>query len=121
MDWGPYAQRLRRLVRGNWRIPTAAQVGMDGIVQVHFFIRRDGGVDELEIVRESGTVPLDVAARDAIALSDRLPPPPLPADSPEERVGVTWTFFYNIDDREYRLWRREERLRERRATYGADR
>jgi outer membrane biosynthesis protein TonB len=114
VDWGPYAARLRSIVRANWRIPTAAQVGMDGIVQVHFAIRRDGGIEELALVRESGTGSLDVAANDAIALSDKLPPPPLPADGPEDQVGVTWTFFYNIDEREYRLWRREERLRGRR-------
>lgn len=114
VDWGPYASRIKRIVRENWRIPNAARVGVDGVVQVHFFIGRDGSVEELEIVGESGTVSLDVAAFDAIRLSDAFPPPPLPADSPEDRVGITWTFFYNIDEREYRLWRRERRLERRR-------
>jgi protein TonB len=113
VDWGPYAARIKRIVRSNWRIPIAAQMAIDGITQLHFCIERDGGVRDLEVVRESGTPPLDVAARDAIALSDAFPPPPLPVDIDEECVGVRWTFLYNIDDREYRQWEREERLRAR--------
>ena len=34
-------------------------------------------IEELMLTSSSGKVPLDTAARDAIRLSDRLPPPPL--------------------------------------------
>jgi outer membrane biosynthesis protein TonB len=115
VDWGPYAARIKHIVRGNWRIPIAAQAGVEGIVQLHFFIRRDGVIEELQTVSASGELPLDIAARDALALSSALPPPPLPEDLDEERVGVVWTFIYNMDDREYARWERLQRWGARRS------
>ena len=118
VDWGPYAARIKRIVRSNWRIPTIAQVGGRGGTQLHFYIACDGSIEELEQVVPSGTMPLDVAAENALALSDRLPPPPLPPEYCEERVGVNWSFFYNMSERELRLWYRERAVEQRRRVNG---
>lgn len=118
VDWGPYAARVKRIVGGNWRIPLSAQAGLEGATQVHFFIARDGSIEDLQLVHGSGKSPLDAAAEGAIQLSDRLPPPPLPEDHPEDRVGVTWIFFYNLDERERRAWYREREIERRLAAAG---
>ena len=118
VDWGPYAARIKRIVRTNWRIPTIAQVGGRGGTQLHFYIACDGSIEELEQVVPSGTLPLDVAAENALALSNKLPPPPLPPEYCEERVGVNWSFFYNMSERELRFWYRERAIEQRRQMNG---
>lgn len=118
VDWGPYAARIKRIVRTNWRIPTLAQVGGRGGTQLHFYIACDGSIEELEQVVPSGKLPLDVAAENALQLSNKLPPPPLPPEYCEERVGVTWSFFYNMSERELRLWYRERAVEQRRRMNG---
>ncbi|MEM7247955.1 MAG: TonB family protein [Acidobacteriota bacterium] len=110
VDWGPYAARIKPIVRGNWRAPVAAQMGTKGVVHCRFDIMRDGSIENLEIVSASGTGSLDVAARDAIRLSNKLPPPPLPEDHFEDSVGVNWIFFYNYSSREIDHWDRQQRL-----------
>jgi outer membrane biosynthesis protein TonB len=115
VDWGPYAARVKQIVRGNWRIPTIAQVGGKGASQLHFYIACDGSIEELELTVGSGKQPLDISAENALALSNRLPPPPLPPEYCEDRVGVTWTFFYNMDERDLRGWYRNLEIERRRA------
>ncbi len=93
-DWGPYAAEMLRRIRYHWEIPEIAQMGVPGVVQIHFFIERDGRVTGLEIQRVSSHPPLDFAARDAIL--DASPLPPLPADlTGVFHEGVTITFYYN--------------------------
>jgi protein TonB len=93
-DWGPYAKAMLAKIRRHWRIPEIAMLGVQGIVQIRFFIERDGTVTGLRITDESGKPPMDFAARDAIA--DSSPFEPLPPDlGGVEREGVTITFFYN--------------------------
>ena len=93
-DWGPYARRMLAKIRKNWRIPEIAQLGVQGVVKIRFFIERDGRVTGLRILDESGKPPMDFAARDAIADSSAFEP--LPADlTGVEREGVTITFYYN--------------------------
>jgi TonB family protein len=93
-DWGPYAAEMLRRIRYHWDIPEVAQLGVPGVVRIHFFIERDGHVTGLEIQRESGHPPLDFSARDAIL--DASPLPPLPADlAGVFHEGVTITFYYN--------------------------
>jgi TonB family protein len=93
-DWGPYAAEMLRRIRYHWSIPEVAQMGVPGVVRIHFFIERDGQVTGLEIQRESGHPPMDFAARDAIL--DASPLPPLPADlTGVFHEGVTITFYYN--------------------------
>jgi TonB family protein len=93
-DWGPYAAEMLRRIRYHWDIPEIAQLGVPGVVRIHFFIERDGRVTGLEIQRESGHPPLDFSARDAIL--DASPLPPLPADlAGVFHEGVTISFYYN--------------------------
>jgi TonB family protein len=94
-DWGPYAAEMLRRIRYHWDIPEIAQMGVQGVVRIHFFIERDGRVTGLEIQRFSGHPPLDFAARDAILNGSPLPP--LPADlGGLGHEGVTITFYYNV-------------------------
>lgn len=118
VDWGPYGARIKRIVRSNWRIPVAAQIGEKGASQLHFYIACDGSIEDLELVMPSGKQPLDISAENAIALSNRLPPPPLPPEFCEERVGVSWAFFYNMTERDLRFWERERAMQRRRAVNG---
>jgi len=100
-DWGPYAKKMLAKIRRNWRIPEIAMLGVSGVVQVRYFIERDGTVTGLRITSESGKPPMDFAARDAIAYAS--PFDPLPTDlTGVEREGVTITFYYNMSppDRE---------------------
>jgi TonB family protein len=93
-DWGPYAAEMLRRIRYHWDIPEIAQLGVPGVVRIHFFIERDGRVTGLEIQRESGRPPMDFAARDAILNASPLPP--LPDDlGGVFHEGVTITFYYN--------------------------
>ncbi len=93
-DWGPYAAEMLRRIRYHWDIPEIAQMGVPGVVRIHFFIERDGRVTGVEIQRESGRPPMDFAARDAIVNASPLPP--LPDDlGGVFHEGVTITFYYN--------------------------
>ncbi len=93
-DWGPYAAEMLRRIRYHWQIPEIAQMGVPGVVRIHFYIERNGSVTGIEIVSGSGRPPLDFAAHDAIR--DASPLPPLPADlTGVFHEGVTITFYYN--------------------------
>jgi TonB family protein len=94
-DWGPYAKKMLAKIRRHWRIPEIALLGVSGVVQVRYFIERDGSVTGLRITSESGKPPMDFAARDAIGNAS--PFDPLPTDlTGVEREGVTITFYYNM-------------------------
>jgi TonB family protein len=94
-DWGPYAKKMLAKIRRNWRIPEIALLGVSGVVQVRYYIERDGTVTGLQITSESGKPPMDFAARDAIGNAS--PFDPLPTDlTGVEREGVTITFYYNM-------------------------
>lgn len=93
-DWGPYAAEMLRRIRYHWQIPEIAQIGVAGIVRIHFVIERDGRVTGTEILWQSGHPSMDFAARDAIVNASPLPP--LPPDlTGVDREGVTITFYYN--------------------------
>ncbi len=94
-NWGPYAAEMLRRIRYHWQIPEIAQLGVQGVVRVHFTIERNGRVSSVEIQRESDHPPMDFAARDAIINASPLPP--LPDDlTGVEHEGVTITFYYNV-------------------------
>jgi len=81
-------------IRAHWRIPEIAQLGVQGVVRIRFYIERDGTMTGLAILNESGKPPMDFAARDAIG--GAAPFDPLPSDlTGVDREGVTITFFYN--------------------------
>ena len=95
-DWGPYADQLVRIVRRNWRIPMAAwwPLVMKGRSVIRFTLRKDGTVEELELLDSSGIPSFDDAALYAIKFSD--PFPPLPANFPKDKERITFRFYYNI-------------------------
>jgi TonB family protein len=94
-DWGPYAKRMLAKIRRYWRIPEIAMLGVSGVVQIRYYIERDGSVSGLQITSESGKPPMDFAARDAIVYAS--PFEPLPSDlTGVDREGVTITFYYNM-------------------------
>ncbi len=94
-DWGPYAKKMLAKIRAHWRIPEIARLGVPGVVRIRFYIERDGSINGLAILNESGKPPMDFAARDAISGAN--PFDPLPSDlTGVEREGVTITFFYNV-------------------------
>jgi TonB family protein len=94
--WGDYARRLYLVIRNSWyaRIPLAAREGIRGYVCWHFVIEKDGTVSRADLLRPSSVPPFDRAAEDAIHAAS--PVPPLPADFPEPREGVTFCFYYNM-------------------------
>jgi TonB family protein len=94
--WGDYARRLYVIIRNSWlsRIPLAAREGIRGYVCWRFVIEKDGSVSSIVMIRPSSIPPFDKAASDAIRASS--PVPPLPANFPSPREGVTFCFFYNM-------------------------
>jgi TonB family protein len=62
---------------------------LDGVVAIHFVLTRAGPVEAVEIVRPSPIPTLDEASAAALR---RAVMPPLPADFPRDREGVTFTF-----------------------------
>jgi TonB family protein len=93
-DWGPYADKMLRKIRRNWRIPEIARLGVAGVVRIRFYIEKDGTVTGQIITNESGKPPMDNAAFNAIKHSS--PFDPLPTDlTGVDREGVTITFYYN--------------------------
>ena len=99
-DWGPYAAKMLRAIRRNWRIPEIARLGVSGMCKIRFYIERDGTVTGVQIMTESGRPPMDFAARDAIRFA--APFDPLPSDlTGVDREGVTISFYYNMRPRDY--------------------
>ncbi len=99
-DWGPYAAKMLRAIRRNWRIPEIARLGVSGMCKIRFYIERDGTVTGVQILTESGKPPMDFAARDAIRMA--APFDPLPSDlTGVNREGVTISFYYNMRPDDY--------------------
>ena len=95
-EWGDYARQLYLIIKKNWydRIPIAAYYGQKGKVFIRFVIEKDGSITDLAVIWSSEISPFDRAAENAIRASNPLPP--LPANFPKEREGVTFGFFYNL-------------------------
>lgn len=101
VDWSPYATEMKALVRSHWEVPRAAQRGRKGAVELHFFITIEGAVEDVQLVRRFGPRSLVASSRAAIVAGS--PYPPLPAEA-EERAGVTWCFYYNLDEVDLGRW-----------------
>jgi TonB family protein len=96
-DFGPYMNQVVNRVRVNWYalIPEAARLGRRGRVVLIFTIAKDGGVEDLRIVANSGADPLDRSAAAAIQTSN--PFPSLPADFDSDHIVLQFTFLYNMN------------------------
>jgi TonB family protein len=97
VNFGPYLTHVIVAIRKNWysRIPPAAQppVSKQGNVVIKFAIQKDGKVNGIGYVQESGDADLDGAAYGGIEASSPLPP--LPAEFSGSHLDLRFTFKYN--------------------------
>jgi TonB family protein len=95
-DFGPYMNQVVNRVRVNWYtlIPEIARLGKKGRVVIIFTITKNGSIDDIRLVANSGTEPLDRAAMGSITASN--PFARLPAGFDGDRLVLQFTFLYNI-------------------------
>src|SRR5213593_2037516 len=95
-DFGPFMNQVVNRVRVNWYtlIPEIARLGRKGRVVILFTITKNGTIDDIRLVANSGTEPLDRAAMGAITASN--PFARLPAGFDGDRLVLQFTFLYNI-------------------------
>jgi len=97
VDFDPYLLRVYLSVQRNWYavIPEIARrLGRKGRVILQFTIRKDGSVENLQMMDGSGTGSLDLAALSSIRLSN--PFPPLPAEFPGNDILLRFGYYYNM-------------------------
>ena len=82
--YGYYVDRMLSAIRAQWLRPP---VGNDVEMIVHFVIRQDGTVEDLEIVKSSQIRSFDLAGQRAVLSASPLPP--LPRSYREPTLGVT--------------------------------
>ena len=101
-DFGRYLNAVITKVRSNWFsvMPESARLGQKGRVLVRFTIVKDGKVQDLKAVLESGNQALDRAAVAAVQTSN--PFPALPDDFKGERIVLQFPFLYNMKSDEAR-------------------
>ena len=94
-----YRAWLRELLARARRFEREQKLGnlprLDGEVRIHFVIGRDGSVSDLAIVGPGGLETLAEASSSALL---RAVLPPLPADFPRDREGVTFRFILSVDN-----------------------
>ncbi len=93
-DLGPWGSRVVAIVRANWIVPVAAQLGVKGIVAVSFQVDRSGRILNAKVISSSQTPSFDQAALNALKSSN--PFPPLPADFPRKLLPAVFRFYYNL-------------------------
>src|SRR5213594_4298278 len=95
-DFGPFMNQVVNRVRVNWYtlIPEIARLGRKGRVVIIFTIVKNGSIEDIRLVANSGTEPLDRAAMGAITASN--PFARLPAGFDGDRLVLQLTFLYNI-------------------------
>jgi TonB family protein len=93
-DLGPWGNRAVEIVRSNWIIPVAADLGMKGVVGVAFKVDRSGKLLDVHVISPSGVPSFDQAAVSALQSSSPLPP--LPPDFPRQVLPGVFRFYYNL-------------------------
>jgi TonB family protein len=94
-DLGPWANRVVAIVRSNWIIPVAAELGVKGIVGVSFKVEKSTGkIIDIQVVRSSEIPSFDQAAVNSLKSSSPLPP--LPPDFPRPLLPGVFRFYYNM-------------------------
>jgi TonB family protein len=93
-DLGPWANRVIAIVRSNWIVPVAAELGVKGVVGVSFQVERSGRIINIQVISTSGTPSFDQAAVNALKTSN--PFPALPADFPRPVLPGVFRFYYNL-------------------------
>jgi len=83
---GQYLLRVENAVQRAFKYPARSSKRK---AVFHFRVDRQGGMEDLELVQESGLPGLDLAGRSALT---RAVFPPLPPAFPYDQIGVTFTF-----------------------------
>jgi len=103
VDFGPYMKRLRITVQDHWEplIPESARPPMmkKGKLTIEFAIMKDGTIQGMHMVRESGDIALDRAAWGALTSS--IPLDRLPTQFSGDFLLIRATFYYNPDKNEF--------------------
>ncbi len=96
VDFSSWLRILFFRVRDNWFavIPEVIRSGLQGRVVLIFDVRRDGKVENLEVVRSAGMSPYDRAAISSIKLSE--PFPNFPQGFSGARLTLQFIYLYNI-------------------------
>jgi TonB family protein len=94
-DLGPWGNRVVAIVKKNWIVPVAAELGLKGIVSISFEVeKRTGNFINMNVISSSNIPSFDQAALNALKSSNPLPP--LPADFPRPTLPGVFRFYYNI-------------------------
>ena len=96
VDFGPWLTAVYFRVRNNWYsvIPQVYRSGLKGVVVIVFDVRRNGSLEDLEVVRSSNFSPYDRAAISSLKLSEPLPN--FPDAFKKDRLTLQFTYLYNI-------------------------
>ena len=92
VDFGPWLRRFVAQVKRNWYVPQSAMF-QRGRVVITFYVARNGTISDLKVVQPSPIEYFNLAAFNALKLSN--PTLALPKDYPDERAFFTVTFHYN--------------------------
>ncbi len=88
-----YMRMLKEKIENIWKYPKeAARRGISGDLYIKFSIKKDGGLDEVELIRTSGYRDLDEAV--IKALKDAEPFWPLPEDYEKDNLEIKGHFIY---------------------------
>jgi TonB family protein len=94
-DLGPWANRVVAIVKSNWLIPPAADLGVKGVVGVAFEVEKiTGKINNVRIISSSNIPSFDQAAVNALTVSSPLPP--LPGNFPRPTLAGIFRFYYNL-------------------------
>jgi TonB family protein len=99
VDFGPWLRRFVAQVKRNWFVPQAAMI-MKGHVVITFNIHRNGAITDIEVKQPSSVESFNLAAVNALMISN--PTQPLPAEYPSDSAFFTVTFLYNEDPDDFR-------------------
>ena len=96
VNFGPWLTAVYLRVRNNWYsvIPQVYRSGLKGVVVIVFDVRRNGSLEDLEVVRSSNFSPYDRAAISSLKLSEPLPN--FPEAFKKDRLTLQFTYLYNI-------------------------
>src|SRR5688500_7345128 len=83
-----YLQTMLQLIRRNWN----SKQGAAGTAVVQFVIRRDGALTQVEVVKPSNNVILDLESRRAVFQTGKVPP--LPTQYTGQNLTIQLAFEY---------------------------
>jgi TonB family protein len=92
VEFGPWLRRFVAQVKRNWYVPQAAWT-LKGRVIIQFYVLKDGTILDIRVVQPAGVEGFNVAAFNALKMSN--PTAALPTEYPSDRVFFTVTFHYN--------------------------